>query len=197
MSGARRFQSGVAAMERNIVHLGPLTMVVGMSEFDDWLGSCAVGDECTYAHGPALPAENAVCKRAYDLAMSGVLLLFQKPAPRGKYYHARRLKASGAESALEAAADEIAGADNLHREKQVAGTDAGRVLDILKRAANFNRQVPSLADLAQLAGLKDRQRARYLKDVLVDKGLIEITRKQGCVQVVTIVSSGKSTRGGV
>lgn len=191
MIGGSKTLYGVSELERNTVQLGPLTMVVGIEEFTEWLKLPSVGNELIYAHGPALPKDNATCKRAYEMAQAGELLLFQKPAPRGKYYHVRRVKL-GAK-----APQEKQGADNLHREQQVAGTDAGRVLDILKRTANFNRQVPSLADLAQLAGLKDRQRARYLKQLLENRGLIEISRKQGCVQVVTIVSSGKSTRGGV
>lgn len=182
---------GVTAIERTTISMGPLTMVVPEAEFDKWLAASSVGDTVIYAHGPALPQGNAVCTKARDLYDAGQLQLSQKKAERGKHYLAKRVKPAPAIDPVETEADILA------LEREVAGTPAGRVLDILKRCANFDRQVPSLAQLANQADLPNRQRANYLKTVLEEKGLISIHRQQGCVQVITIASSGKRTKGGV
>lgn len=199
-SRQRDVSGGVASTERHTAHLGPLTLVVTLDDFMAWFKSSKKSDKTVYAEGPSAARGNAVFIKAYDLYASGHLEIFQPRGDRGFDFTARRT-AKPLREAGDAPQAEQSALDLTAKETIIAGTELGNVLDILKRAANFGRQAPSLGDLAQLANLTTgnvgRQRARYLKGKLAKQGFIKIEAKQGCVAVVEILSSGKKTRGGV
>lgn len=187
-------RQGVAATERHIAHMGPLTTFLPLPEFDKWFARALAGEMVAYAVGVGLSGGQAVCQRVRDLAEAGQLELSQCPVtgdgPVRKFeYRARRL--AGRASTPAPAAPPAA-----ERERQIAGTSTGRVLDELKRAANFGRCAPSLAEMQRACGLSTRSQARYQMEKLTSMGLIEITDRQGARRVVRIISSGKQTKGG-
>lgn len=188
-------QNTVAGTERHMAHMGPLTTFLPLDEFERWFSCAPVGAFVAYAVGVGLSGGQAVCARVRELAEAGHLELSQAPvlgegAGRKFEYRARRLSAS-----VPASAKVVKAPPAAEREAGIAGTSAGRVLDELKRAANFGRCAPSLAEIQRGCGLSTRSQARYQMQKLIEMGLIEIVDRQGQRRIVRIVSSGKQTKG--
>lgn len=189
----RSSHRGVAETERHSALIGPLTTFLPLSEFDRWFARAATGDMVAYAVGVGLAGGQAVCRRVRELADAGHLELSQSPvqvegSSRKFEYRARRLSGKAPRAA-------IAAPPAAERERGIAGSPTGQVLDELKRAANFGRCAPSLADIQRACGLSTRHQARYQMEKLTGMGLIEISDRQGARRVVRIISSGKQTKG--
>lgn len=160
-------------------------------QLEAWFAKAAPGAKKVYATGPALNHKEAVVGLVRDWAASGEAELFKVRDPKSRQllHCVRRLKP-------------VHLADSSQRPVRVTADDAfretpeGRVYMMLVRSANLGRSCPSNAALAEFAGLKNADQARYvLHEKLVKSGLIEI-RHEGAGNAqrrVKIVETGRWT----
>ena len=144
--------------------IGPLTTYADPGELRAWLASAREGDRATYAIGPAL-GEGAEAKRiAAEAASCGEAHLFQKREGRGWRY----LIVKGAAPT------------GIARQPQEANGFAPdspeiAVLTYLRETISSAGACPTLEEIAEGAGLKDRFAARHRFDRLVAAGLVKVT----------------------
>lgn len=167
------------------------TLYHSKDQLEAWFAKAAPSAKKVYATGPALDHNEAVVALVRDWADSGEAELFKvrDPESRQLLHCVRRLKpmqlADSSQRTVRISADEV------FRE-----TPEGRVYMMLVRSANLGRGCPSNAALAEFAGLKNADQARYvLHEKLVKPGLIEI-RHEGAGNAqrrVKIVETGRWT----
>lgn len=184
---------GEKATERHMAVLGPLTAVVALTDFETWYAGAAPGHVCIYAIGIGLPADNATCRRVRELIVADAVSPTQRRTEDGRRIEYRVERNGVVEPTPES--DRARSIEAIERD--IEGQPEGRVLKAIKRAANFDHVCPSHAEMAQKCDLPNRDAARYRMDKLVQMGLISIHHRQNERRIVTVVSSGKSTRGGV
>lgn len=167
------------------------TLYHSKDQLEAWFARAAPGAKKVYATGPALDHNETVVAIVRDWAAEGEAELFKvrDPQSRQLMHCVRRLKpvplGEGSQRSVRVTADDA------FRE-----TPEGRVYMMLVRSANLGRGCPSNAALAEFAGLKNADQARYvLHEKLVKPGLIEI-RHEGAGNAqrrVKIVETGRWT----
>lgn len=169
-----------------------VTLYLAKDKLEAWFAKAGPGAKCVYATGPGLDHREGAAALAREWAETGEAELFKMRDPAtGHLMHcARRLRPvqhDGSEPARRARVS----ADEAFRE-----TPEGRLYLMLVRSANLGRPCPSNAALAEFAGLKNADQARYvLHEKLVKPGLIEV-RHEGAGNAqrrVKIVETGRWT----
>lgn len=155
-----------------------------------WLVCAKAGDEFVYATRCGLPVASAGSKAAREACDLGLVQLFQRSLPgrRERNYVARRTAKSMpvAREAEPTAANDVPQIDDEAR----ALTD---VLDLLSRAARFQRPCPTDFTLARRAKVQRGDIERVM-DLLQTMGLIRIRRAPApTLRQVTIVGTGHRT----
>lgn len=167
------------------------TLYHSRDQLEAWFAKAAPGAKKVYATGPGLDRKEAVVGLVRDWADSGEAELFQMrdPDTRQLMYCVRRLKPK-------LLAEDSGRAVRVSADDAFRETPEGRVYMMLVRSANLQRGCPSNAELAEFAGLKNADQARYvLHEKLVKPGLIEI-RHEGAGNAqrrVKIVETGRWT----
>lgn len=169
-----------------------ITLYIAREKLEAWFAKAAPGAKYVYATGPGLDHREAAPTLAREWAATGEAELFKvrDPASQQLLHCVRRLRPvqhDGSEPARRARVS----ADEAFRE-----TPEGRLYLMLVRSANLGRACPSNAALAEFAGLKNADQARYvLHEKLVKPGLIEV-RHEGAGNAqrrVKIVETGRWT----
>jgi hypothetical protein len=171
------------------------TLYHSKDQLERWFAKAAPGAKKVYATGPGIDHREAVVAMVRDWQESGEAELFQMrdESTRQLMYCVRRLKPTLIEALGEHGNGRRAriAVDEAFRE-----TPEGRVYMMLVRSANLGRGCPTNAALAEFAGLKNADQARYvLHEKLVKPGLIEI-RHEGAGNAqrrVKIVETGRWT----
>ncbi|HEX7856112.1 MAG TPA: hypothetical protein VF503_20725 [Sphingobium sp.] len=166
------------------ISVEPICLAVSLAEFRKWLRAARPGAEFTYAVGRSLDRQHKVVQFVRESADQGDVHLLQRRRSDGKTdYFARRVasaKPSPAPSKQTQALD--------------PESEAGRVLGMLRRHANFERPCPTNAEIAKALGLGEPARARYLIGQLTSAGHIKVDNRGARItRVVTIVENGKRT----
>lgn len=150
------------------------TLYMRREQMEAWFAGAAAGTKCVYASGPGLDHREPVVAMAAEWAASGEAELFKVRDPgNGQLLHCVRRKRP--------VALDLDEAERGGRRRRVSVSEAfretpeGRIYMMLVRSANLKRPCPSNAELAQFAGLKNADQARYLlHEKLVKPGLIEV-----------------------
>ena len=172
--------------------LGPLTTIVPIEDFDAWFAKAGIGDKVIYAIGFGLTRKNATCARVRELYEAGELDLNHRLGEK-QGAHRRTEYLATKKAPATPAPTPGAGAPAMSREERIHGTPEYALLAELKRAANFERPMPSLAELMRACNFKTRSAVRYRLEKLEDMGLIEILDRPGARRQARIISTGKTT----
>lgn len=171
------------------------TLYHAKGPLEAWFNKATPGAKKVYATGPALDHREAVVAMVSDWAAVGEAELFKVRDPETRQLlhcvrRARPLHLFGT-AGQDAPRPQRVSASEAFRE-----TPEGRVYMMLVRSANLGRACPSNAELAEFAGLKNADQARYvLHEKLAKPGLIEI-RHEGAGNAqrrVKIMETGRWT----
>lgn len=171
---------------------GGETLYYPREQMEQWFQAACFGAKLVYARGPGVDQRHDTAKIAADWAKTGEAELFKVRDPaNGQLLHCVRRKRPLASNDSESQRPARVSASDAFRE-----TPEGRVYMMLVRSGNLGRSCPSNAALAEFAGLKNADQARYvLHEKLVKPGLIEI-RHEGAGNAqrrVKIVETGRWT----
>ena len=160
-----------------------LSSGIEVKDFDAWLRFSSAGDRIEYATGPIEPRSLPIWKRVQDAAASGdVAPLRVRRAGGGWQWLAERK--TGRRVAEESVPGDCA-------------ADQERLLRLLRRCANMAMACPTNAEAAELLGLKNADRVRYLIRKLVEgRHIAVIDNGPNERRVIRILANGKSTIGG-
>lgn len=145
------------------------TFYIPAEQLEAWFARARPGAQIAYARGPGVDARSGVAATAQEWGRSGEAELFKRRDPAsGELLHCLRRRR----------AHDLAGADVLRRvdvDDAFRESPEGKIFLTLVRAANLERAMPSNAELATIAGLRDADQARYLlHEKLVKAGRIEL-----------------------
>lgn len=171
---------------------GGETLYFPSEQLEEWFHTAGAGAKRVYASGPGLNHREGVVKMTADWARTGEAELFKVRDPNnGQLLHCVRRKRPVLIDAPDGNMPVRVSASDEFRE-----TPEGRVYMMLVRSANLKRPCPSNAALAEFAGLKNADQARYLlHEKLVKPGLIEV-RHEGAGNAqrrVKITETGRWT----
>lgn len=172
------------------------TLYMPKDQLEAWFAKAVEGSKQVYASGPGLNHREPVVMMAAEWVRTCEAEVFKVRDPKnGQLLHCVRRKRPVDRAAM-------ANADGGDRRSRVSVTDEfretpeGRIYLTLVRSANLRRPCPSNAELAQFAGLKNADQARYLlHEKLVKPGLIEV-RHEGAGNTqrrVKIIETGRWT----
>lgn len=156
-------------------------------DLEAWFDRARAGDRQMYARGPALNPRHEVPMLIRDWIASGEATPVQArdQATRELLYFVVRCRPAPANDA---------GAARIEIGDDDRDTPEGKIYLTLVRAANLGMPCPTNARLAEVAGLRDADAARYvLYEKLRNGGLIEIMPKGVNGRVVKIVKTGRVT----
>ncbi len=155
-----------------------------------WLVCAKAGDEFVYATRCGLPVASPGAKAAREACALGLVQLFQRGVPglRQRNYVARR---TAKPMPVAREAEPAAANDLRHVDDEARALNA--VLDLLSRAARFQRPCPTDFALARRAKVA-REDIERVMDLLQTMGLIRVRRAPPpTLRQVTIVGTGQRT----
>lgn len=167
------------------------TSYVDLAQLEEWFAGAAAGAMAIYATGPSGAPGNPVQKLVNDWERTGEIIKLPnvRLGPNLWRYSLKRARPS-----CRAAPDE------KQRSRVTVGaewreTEKGRVFMCLVRAANAGLPCPTNAGLAETAGLRDADAARYQIRLLRDERRIEVVLNGAgrCFRRVRIVETGRWT----
>lgn len=157
-----------AAGDKNGAFSG--TSYVDIAQLEEWFAGAAAAAKCIYATGPALDPRNPVKQLIDEWLRTGEALpLPQMRLGPGLF----RYSFQRARPSRRAAPDEKQ-RTRVTVDADWRETEKGRVFMFLVRAANRGLPCPTNASLAEVAGLRDADAARYQMRLLRDEGRIEV-----------------------
>lgn len=156
-----------------------------------WSERAAPGDWVIYATGPALDPRHPAVVLVADLIRTGEGLPAKARGSDGALQH--RLCRAAPDRGDAAAATRESGARRLRLEAEFAETAGGRILMLLSRCANLGLPCPANRALADHAGLRDAEAARYQLGLLIKAGHITARVMASGQRVVTVRATGRST----
>lgn len=167
------------------------TSYVDLAQLEEWFAGAAAGSKAIYATGPVLDPRHPVKQLVDQWIRTGEAL----PLPQVKLGPGLfRYAFARARPSQRAAGDQKiktrVSVDDAWRE-----SEAGRIYMTLVRAANLGLPCPTNAALAEVAGLKDGDAARYQVKLLRDEGRIEVVLSGAgrSFRRVRIVETGRWT----
>jgi hypothetical protein len=166
------------------------TSYVDQAQLEEWFAGASAGARAIYATGPAIDHRHPVKLLVDEWIRTGEALPFQvKLAPGQFQYCFQRARPN-----LRAAADER-GRSRVSADAEWRETEAGKIYMTLVRAANLGLPCPSNAALAEAAGLRDADAARYRVKTLAEEGRIEVVLSGAgrSFRRVRIVETGRWT----
>ena len=149
-----------------------IAAVAAARALDDWFALSRCGDSIKYAAGPRLPVAGEyraeVAARIAAAERAGMVLLIQQRRAGGFDWFAT--KKGGAASSGDIGAD---------------AQEKSRLVTVLRARVAAGGRVPSYADMAQLARIKSRYRARYLFDQLIASGAFALAVRADGSRILT------------
>lgn len=166
------------------------TFYMPRAQLEAWFARAAERAKTAYARGPGLDGRNEIAMLTREWSASGEAELFKtRDKVTGELLHClRRLRP-------------MVKADSNERRRVVVDDDfresaEGKIFLTLVRCANLGAPCPSNAALADIAGLRNADAARYvLHEKLIKAGRIEV-RHEGAGNAqrrVKIIETGKWT----
>lgn len=172
-----------------------LCFSISLAEFEGWLASAPAGARIRYAHGLVLDRRRDVVLAAGAAQRAGRVHLFQPRQADGSFdFLAQRVAPAGGAGAEAGAGSGVASVPDAPHWRVEPGSDLGRVLAVLERAAEDRRPCPTNRAIALDLRLNDAQRVRYLIRQLERIGVISIVNRGPRVtRVVTVAATGART----
>ncbi len=156
----------------------------------EWARHARPGEKFIYFTGPALIQALPVVDTARKLHEAGEVIFVQERAGPGIRHYLMLKRRNAEPKVLSRAAIDT----------PVPGTrvdeDLEDLMAVLRRLANLGLECPTNSKLADMAGLKDAESARYRLGLLAACGRINVTTPVQGPRIVTIVASGRSTARG-
>lgn len=162
---------------------GGSTLYADPTQLEAWLARARPGDRMIYARGPALDPRHAVAALVARWSAEGEVLTLKQRIGGELAHMAQRARPRPAGAVP---------ARRLRRDAEFEETPAGRLFLHLARLANMGLPCPSNRELAEAAGLRDAEAARYLFNKLRAEGRIAVV-STGERRVVTIAETGART----
>lgn len=169
MSGALRAVGG------HQFSVGPFSSAIQSDDFIAWLHGAAAGDRICYAQGPEAPRTMATWALASEFAASQLITLTCERGVGGFHWYAIKCEARRSRRRHESAADEA-----MARTKDGEAVDVA-IMRLLQRAANFKLPAPTYQQMADIAELPNKSRARSIFNMLIKKGRIAVGDRGGRV----------------
>ncbi|GEM_PF-2667933 len=165
-------------------------MFMGGDDLQDWARAAPAGTSLCLGVASAVPASTQPALRA--LTDAGLIDIARRRVGDGRYSFEVQRRSR---RYVPAAQPKPRGGMHVRR----AGTVERRVLKLLLVAATKGLSCPTNAAIARAVGLADGIAASYRLRRLQMRGLIrvEVPADPRLHRVVTIIASGKATRGGV
>lgn len=165
-------------------------MFMGGEDLRDWARDASPGTSLCLGIGASMPPATAAVVRS--LSDAGVIDAPRRKVGPEKYSFVVQRRSA---RYIERAPMPVQRGGQRTRR---AGTIERRILKLLLIAASRELPCPTNAAIANLVGLRDELAASYRIRKLQERGMIRVTVPADPRQhrVVTIVASGKSTRGG-
>lgn len=174
---------GAAALE------AVASTAVNAAAVEDWASRASPGDELTYFIGPRLLQVPAV-RAARRLEAAGEVLFFQRRKGPGLFEYVMQRRRNVERKPLSrAGVEERAQGCRFDDELE-------DLMAVLRRLATLELECPSNKRLAEMAGLKDSESARYRLGLLGQQGRISVRTPLEGSRVITIISTGHSTASG-
>lgn len=168
------------------------TSYVDQAQLEEWFAGAAAGQQAIYGTGPTGVPGHPVQVLVNEWARTGEIVKLPnvRLGPNMWRYALVRARPGS-----RAAADERGRKARVSADADWRETDAGRIYMTLVRAANLGLPCPTNAGLAEAAGLKDADAARYQVKLLRDSGQIEVLLSGAgrCFRRVRIVETGRWT----
>lgn len=156
-----------------------------------WLLCAKAGDEFVYATRCGLPPASPGAKAARDAQGLGLVMLFQRALPGRKERNYVAKRTAKVMPVNLAPVDRAPANDGAPIDEEARALTA--VLDLLRRAARFQRPCPTNFALARRANVT-RDDVERVMDLLATMGLIRIQRAPApTLRQVTIVGTGHRT----
>lgn len=167
------------------------TSYVDQAQLEEWFAGAPAGAQAIYATGPSGVPTHAVQKLVNEWERTGEIIKLPnvRLGPNLWQYALKRARPTRRAAADERSRTRIS-ADPEWRE-----TEAGRIYMTLVRAANLGLPCPTNAALAEAAGMRDADAARYQVKLLRDEGRIEVVLSGAgrSFRRVRIVETGRWT----
>ncbi len=146
------------------------TSYVDQAQLEEWFAGAAAGAQAIYATGPVTDPRHPVIQLVQGWIRTGEALpLPQVKLGPGLYRYAF----ARARPNVRAAADQR-GKTRVSADPEWRETEAGKIYMTLVRAANLGLPCPTNAALAEAAGMRDADAARYQVRLLREEGRIEV-----------------------
>lgn len=156
----------------------------------EWASKARPGERFVYFTGSALSQSLPVVAAARKLEAAGeVLFLQERKAPGVRDYIMQKRRNVEPPVLSRAGIEERAPGTRVD-------DDLEDLMAVLRRLANLGLECPSNAKLAEMAGLKDAESARYRLGLLGTCGRVNVKTLVQGQRIVTIVASGRSTSAG-
>lgn len=156
-----------------------------------WLLVAKRGEEFVYATRCSLPPASPGAKTARDASGLGLVTLFQRKLPDRREYNYVAKRTAKAMPVKPVASTPAPANDGSPIDEEARALTA--VLDLLRRAARFQRPCPTDFALARRANVP-RGDVERVMDLLATMGLIRIQRAPApTLRQVTIVGTGHRT----
>jgi hypothetical protein len=170
-------------------------MFMGGDDLQDWARSASPGAAVCLGVAPSVPAATQPALRA--LTDAGLIDIARRRIGEGRFSFEVQRRSRRYVAAVPARKAPAAPRGGMHARR--AGTVERRVLKLLLTAATKGLPCPTNASIARAVGLRDAVAASYRLRRLVARGLIRVTVPDDprLHRVVTIVASGKATKGGL
>jgi hypothetical protein len=147
------------------------TSYVDQAQLEEWFAGAAAGAQAIYATGPSGVPSHPVQKLVNEWERTGEIVKLPnvRLGPNMWRYALVRARPQS-----RAAADQRGRKARVSADEDWRETEAGRIYMTLVRAANLGLPCPTNAQLAEVAGIKDADAARYQVRLLRDQGRIEV-----------------------
>lgn len=173
----------------DFARLGGATLYADAGAVKVWAERNPPGAWLIYATGPALDPHHSTVLLVADLIRTGEAIPAKGRSSEGALQH-RICRARPQ------AIDDQAGKKPrklLKLDPEFAETAPGRILQLLSRCANLGLPCPTNRELADHAGLRDAEAARYQLGLLAKGGHLTARTGPSGSRVVTITATGRST----
>ena len=177
-----------------LARLGGATLYADAGAVRVWAERNPPGAWLIYATGPALDPHHSTVLLVADLIRTGEAIPAKGRSSEGALQH-RICRARPQ------VIDDLAGGAQpgkkarklLRLDPEFAETAPGRILQLLSRCANLGLPCPTNRELAEHAGLRDAEAARYQLGLLAKGGHLTARTGPSGSRVVTITATGRST----
>lgn len=147
------------------------TSYVDQAQLEEWFAGAAAGAQAIYGQGPTGIPSHPVQKLVNEWAQTGEIVKLPNVRLGPNLFRYALVRAR---PQSRAAADQRGRKARVSADEEWRETEAGKIYMTLVRAANLGLPCPTNAQLAEIAGMRDADAARYQVKLLAKEGRIQV-----------------------